>query len=317
MLKKNQGHSEDVSNKKFYEILLNKLNDGIYFLDQERKIFFWNQGAEQIAGFKASEVIGKRCSDNILIHVDERGISLCEENCPVKKTLSEGKIHSLEAYLHHKDGYRLPTSIHVIPIHNKELEVIGAVETFCDISPKLLMPQRTQELKRMNLFDSLTETGNKTFLEMHLNSRLDEMHRYRLPFGVLFVDIDHLSTVNETHGTDVGDRILRMVAQTLSNNIRFFDIIGRWGGEEFLVIVLNVDEPKLDFVANKLRLLVEQSNIMVEETQLARVTVSIGVTIAQRIDTVKILMKRAESLMNHSKWLGRNRVSLNFEKEEI
>jgi PleD family two-component response regulator len=91
--------------------------------------------------------------------------------------------------------------------------------------------------------------------------------------------------------------------------------VGRWDSDEFLVVVQNVDENKLDFVGNKIRLLVEKSNITVD-SKLVRVTVSVGATQATRVDSLDVLITRARSLRDHSKWLGRNKVSIKISKEE-
>lgn len=303
-------------NSEFGELFLNNLNDGIYLLDHDRRITFWNKGAERITGFSEAEVIGRKCSDNLLIHIDEQGLSLCKDFCPAEQTLRDGNIRNLEAYLHHKEGYRLPVVLHTLPIPNKDGSAAGVVELFSDMSPKVSVPQKIEDLERMALLDPQTEIANRQFLEMHLHSRLEEMQKYRLPFGVLFIDIDHFHKVNELYGREVGDRILRVVAKTLFSNIRFFDVVGRWDREEFLVVILNINESKMDMVANKLRLLVAQSTITVE-TDFVSTTVSIGATLAQWKDTIETLVKRAEQLMFHSKWLGKNRVSLTFgEKEE-
>lgn len=163
----------------------------------------------------------------------------------------------------------------ILPIFDRENKIIGAVETFNDTSPKVLMPQKADELKKMNMLDLLTELGNRKYLELHLKLRLEEMQKHSLPLGILLIDIDRFTKLNQTHGTVVGDKILRMTARTLSNNIRFFDVVGRWQGEQFLIIIFNIDEHKLDLVANKLRLLISQSNIQVEN-KLLSVTVSIG-----------------------------------------
>ena len=288
--------------------LLDNIHDGAFFVDHECKISFWNRAAEEITGYGRSDVYGMKCSDNILSPVDETGKNLCDENCPLKKTLTDGLTHTLEAYVLHKEGYRLPVSIRTFPLFDEKGEITAAGETFFDISPKFAMPQKKMELDKMQLIDHQTEVGNKTYLELQLHSRLEEIKKIRNPFGLIYVDVDHLNDVNETYGKSIGDQILRTVAQTLSNNIRFLDIVGRWSSDEFLVVVLNVDENKLDVVANKLRLLVEQSNIMVG-AELIRVTVSVGATLARRVDSVEILVSRASSLMHHSKWLGRNRVS--------
>ncbi|MGD9345655.1 MAG: GGDEF domain-containing protein, partial [Candidatus Aminicenantes bacterium] len=200
----------------------------------------------------------------------------------------------------------------IMPLMDPENRIIGAVETFYDTSPKVLIPQKTQELKRMNLLDPLTELGNKAYLEAQIKLRLDEMNKHHFPLGILLIDIDHFTAANETHGTVVGDKILRMVSRTLANNIRFSDIVGRWGGEQFLVLLFNVQETKLDLVANKLRLLVSQSNIQVG-TKLLSVTVSIGATIANLRDNAQTIMDRVDRLMRHSKNRGRNRVSTTLE----
>jgi len=294
--------------KNIYENLLNNLHEGVYFLDPERKITYWNQGAERITGFSKLEVLGRQCSDNILIPVNEQGTKLCNEHCPAKQTLSEGKNHAIESYFRHKEGYRLPVFIRIIPLLDQSGSITGAAVTFIDNSPRVSMPQRIHELDQMALLDNLTQIGNRRYLEMHLTSRLDEMRRYQLPFSVILVDIDRFKQLNETYSIQIGDKVLKMVAQTLFNNIRFFDIVGRWGGKEFLVIVLNVDESKLDLVANKLRLLVSQSSIRTD-SKIIGVTVSIGATLANSSDTKESLIMRVDRLTYQSKKLGMNRVS--------
>lgn len=296
----------------FFKNLIEHLRDGIVFLDSDRRVFFWNQGAVDISGFTKAEVLGEKCSENILMATDDADLQLCKNDCPFDKTIKDGKIRSFEAYFHHKEGFLLPVFMRILPIMDTEQKIMGAVETFFEISPKVLIPQKSQELKKMSLLDPLTELGNKTYLEAQVKLRLDEMNKYHLPLGILLIDIDKFTSINETHGTVVGDKILRMIARTLANNIRFYDIVGRWGGEQFLVIIYNIEETKLDLVANKLRLLIAQSSIQVG-TKLLAVTASIGATIAQLRDNPNTLMDRVFRLMHQSKKLGRNRVSTTFE----
>jgi diguanylate cyclase (GGDEF)-like protein/PAS domain S-box-containing protein len=312
---KKKSFPEEKVNKKFTEILLNHVQDGIYFVDQNCKIFFWNKGAEQITGHEASSVNGKKCSDDFINPVDESGKNICEDDCPVRQALSDGQTHQLEAYLQHKEGYRLPVAIKAFPLFGDGGEIIAAVETFNEISPKFIMPQQKKELENMQLLDPLTEIGNQRFLEIHIQTRLEEIKKYRIPFGLLYLDVDQLKEMNDSYGKPAGDKILRSVAQTIGNNIRFFDLVGRWESDEFLIVVLNVDENKLDYVGNKIRLLVENSNITVNGN-LIRATVSIGATVASRVDSFEGLINRARSLMKHSKWLGRNKVSLSMKQGE-
>lgn len=296
----------------FFKGIVEYLNDGIALLDSQRKILFWNQGAVNITGFTKAEILGHNCFENILIPAENDNLRICKTDCPLEKTIEDGKIRSFEAYFQHREGYRLPVFMRILPITDSEQKIIGAAETFFDTSPRVLIPQKTKELRKMSLLDPLTELGNKSYLEAQIKLRLDEMNKHHFPLGILLVDIDHFTAVNETHGIVVGDKILRMVARTLANNIRFYDTIGRWAGEQFLVLIFNVQETKLDLVANKLRLLVSQSNIQVG-TKLLSVTVSIGATAAGMRDNTRSILDRVDRLMLRSKKEGRNRVSIAFE----
>jgi diguanylate cyclase (GGDEF)-like protein len=115
--------------------------------------------------------------------------------------------------------------------------------------------------------------------------------------------------VNDTFGHDIGDQVLRMVANTLQHNLRSMDYVGRWGGEEFVAIVRNVNPARLYKVAAKLCALVRQSRFNHQGKQI-RVTVSVGGACAQPDDNVESLLKRADSLLYQSKGKGRNQVSI-------
>ncbi|HNT36026.1 MAG TPA: GGDEF domain-containing protein, partial [bacterium] len=108
---------------------------------------------------------------------------------------------------------------------------------------------------------------------------------------------------------DVGDAVLQMVANTLSSNIRSFDRVIRWGGEEFLVILVNIQDSDLPLIAEKIRVLVQKSFLKHQDISLS-VTVSIGATLCRGDDTKESLLKRADSLMYDSKQANRNRVTI-------
>ena len=158
------------------------------------------------------------------------------------------------------------------------------------------------------MIDPLTRIGNRRYAEIQLDRSLSEMNRYGWTFAVFFMDIDHFKTINDTHGHDTGDRVLRTVAKTIVKRMRPSDVFGRWGGEEFLAIVPNCGPSEIVFVGNKMRSLVEQSRIW-NESDPVRVTLSIGGTSARPEDSVTNLISRADKLMYCSKENGRNRVT--------
>ncbi len=292
-------------------LLLDSLNDGIYLADREAKIIFWNKQAESITGHPEQEVLGQTCSD-ILVHVDDSGNILCRSDCPVRKTLKDGTFQNLNAYLLHRDGYRLPVAIRVIPFTGPDGATVGAAQIFADTSPKLAMPPGIDDLGRRELLDPLTETGNQQYLKIALAARIEEMRRFRIPFGILYADIDQFSSIPQSYGREVGQKVIQMVAKTLRSNLRFTDIVGRWGTDKFLLILLNVDEAKLNVVGNKLRLLVQNSYLTLPNGSLS-VTISVGAVAAKKRESASELLEQAEKLALHSKWLGRNRVSSRFE----
>lgn len=300
-----------VTDEKFYQVLLDNLNDGVYFVDRDRRITYWSKGAERITGYQKAEVVGRCCADNLLTHVDEKGSSLCLGGCPLSFAMNDGIARNGEIFLHHRDGHRVPVTVRAFPLRNAQGEVEGAVEIFNDNTNQTLMLERIAQFEKMAYLDTLTGVANRRFTEMTLHSRLDERHRYGWAFGILFIDVDHFKNVNDQYGHDVGDQVLAMVAKTLSNSVRSFDFVGRWGGEEFLAILANVDAAELHTFADRIRALVEQSHLAVGTGgQQVRVTVSIGGTITRSDDSLATLIKRADEFMYASKRAGRNCVTM-------
>jgi diguanylate cyclase (GGDEF)-like protein/PAS domain S-box-containing protein len=290
----------------FYETLLDNLSDGVYFVDRERRITFWNKAAERITGFAKSEVLGKRCADNLLRHVDNRGNSLCEGACPLSYSLRDGLKRSASVFLHHKKGYRLPVAIGVAPITGNRDEIIGAVEIFHDDSATVAALEKIKDLEGLAYLDGLTRIPNRTYLQTFIVSQFNEFRRLGLPFGVIFADVDRFKEVNDTFGHQTGDEVLKMVAQTLSKNCRSFDMVARWGGEEFICVVAKLTGPDhIISIAERLRFLVESSWLSLMDRSL-RVTISLGVTLAKIQDTPETLIQRADGLMYQSKTAGRN-----------
>jgi diguanylate cyclase (GGDEF)-like protein len=126
-------------------------------------------------------------------------------------------------------------------------------------------------------------------------------------FGVLFIDIDHFKRVNDIHGHQVGDRVIRLVARTLQNGLRPTDRVCRFGGEEFLCLLPNITSEEMRQVAERLRVLVEQSGLDLPMGTL-QVSVSIGGALSRKGDTPFSIIDRADQAMYRAKELGRNRV---------
>ena len=292
-----------------YQKLLANIRDGVYFTDLDRRITFWNNAAEHITGYSAEEVIGRRCRDNLLVHVDETGKCLCLGLCPLAGTMADQNPRQARVYLHHKQGHRVPVNVRATPLVDADGQVVGAAEFFTDLSAEETMQMRIQELESLALLDALTQLPNRHHLEPELISRFHEMERLGARFGLALLDIDHFKQFNDTYGHVVGDEVLQVVSKTLKSSLRPYDMVGRWGGEEFICILRGVNDEPLEVISDRIRRLVKTSTIQLENRQL-NVTVSIGATMAKVSDNVDSLIKRADKLMYASKKNGRDQVTL-------
>ncbi len=290
----------------FFRGLIDNLTEGVYFLDRSRRITYWNRGAERLTGYPAEEVLGKCCAEGLLQHMDSNGRLLCHDGCPMEATMVDGLERAEEMFLHHKNGHRVPITVRAYPIRGTAGEIVGAVEVFNDISGQVLAAERIRELEALSLIDPLTGAGNRRYAEIQLSSRLAEKQRYGLPVGLLFLDLDGFKNVNDRYGHAAGDDALRVVGKTLSGALRVGDFLGRWGGEEFIVLVGGLDAHHLTEAGQRLRTLIAHSSV--PTVPGLEMTVSVGVTEARTDDTVASLVARADARMYEAKRLGRNRV---------
>ncbi|MBI5523302.1 MAG: sensor domain-containing diguanylate cyclase [Desulfarculus sp.] len=289
--------------------VLDDLYDGVYFLDPRRRITYWNSAAEKLTGYRAGEVLGRSCADNILVHVNDLGDNLCESGCPVALTLADGQAREAEVFLHHKDGHRLPVLVRVSPLYDGQGNLAGALEVFADNSTRLEANQRLKELEQLAMLDPLTKLPNRRYLERQVEARLAELTRQGWPFGVIFMDLDHFKAINDRHGHEAGDQVLVMVSRALELSSRPFDLVGRWGGEEFLAVIPTVDQKALGTVAQRYRMLAANCALYRDHEPL-RATISLGATLAQPGDTLDSLLARADQFMYQSKKNGRDQVTL-------
>lgn len=292
-----------------YLRMLDAVKEGVYFVDLNRNITFWNKGAERISGFSREEVMGRSCKDNILVHVDCKGVGVCDRQCPLLYTMEDGISREAEFFMHHRRGHRVPIAVRTTPLEDDNGNIIGGIELFSEINPEDNMRRRIEELEKRALLDELTKLPNRSYLDSELAALFQLWSRSGVPFGVLFFDIDHFKNFNDTYGHDVGDKALQTVANSLSSNARSFDTLGRWGGEEFVGLFPNADKHMLEMISDKFCMVVRNSWIEIGGEQL-KVTISIGATCPTDGDTPKTLLKRADALMYSSKQNGRDRATV-------
>jgi len=172
------------------------------------------------------------------------------------------------------------------------------------VNRQKVLKKHNEELLQLTITDKLTQLYNRVKLDESLDEHIELYHRYRYGFSVILIDIDHFKMVNDTYGHLVGDRVLIKVADILKKHLRLTDILGRWGGEEFMIICPETDQKGAILLAESLRSIMENSYF----EKIKKRTCSFGVSVFNSSDTVESIIKRVDDALYEAKRKGRNRV---------
>lgn len=195
-----------------------------------------------------------------------------------------------------EDATRLQSQLPFISVYLREAAPV--------IEAKRLM----ETLLDANLRDAMTGLNNRRFLEEFIDTLVANVQRRKSPLAILMLDLDYFKMVNDTHGHDAGDQVLKSVAKTLKQCVRASDLVIRYGGEEFLIILLDNDQAGGAEVAEKIRRAVEELKFMVGAATLKK-TISIGVSeYPKDSETFWQAVKFADVALYRAKETGRNRV---------
>jgi len=256
-------------------------------------------------------------SQNIHVPVNAIGIASCELNIQTHILDQEVKFNNLRLTIVFRNSQNqwliehmhisFPTEAHEddesYPI--KELEERNKVL-------KKLVDKRTKELNEaireisvLATTDKLTGLFNRLKIEEYLENELQRTKRYNHQFSVILIDIDYFKNINDTYGHLVGDQVLVDFGEILKKRIRQTDIVGRWGGEEFLVVCPETSLNESTNLAESIRQAIENSKF----NTIDKLTASFGIANYLENDTIDSIVKRADDALYQAKKNGRNRVA--------
>ncbi len=262
------------------------------------------------------------CSEEIFIKADScRAKRLAQiikghddyQVCPRYKYYNQNKIHlCIPIIIAGTTG----NIIHITTTKDNSKKLRMIEEYIRYISPVIESKKLLQNMKNIALKDALTGLNNRRFLEEYLDILLSEVKRYNQKLGLLMCDLDYFKKVNDEYGHEAGDKVLKIIADTLRNSVRGCDLVIRYGGEEFLVILKNVREKEdVVLVAEKIRKNIELIEMEVLPGVIIKKTISVGVAIfPDDAENFWQGVKYADVALYKAKELGRNKV-VKFEKE--
>jgi diguanylate cyclase (GGDEF)-like protein/PAS domain S-box-containing protein len=285
---------------------LENLPTGVYLVDRNRKILFWNNGAEEITGYLRQDVVGRFLRDHLLTLSGEvKKDSESDSADPLSIAFRDGKSSSSDVSILHKEGYRVPIVLRTTPIRNVKNAVIGAAECFERNFSASERTRRQVAVAELGSLDLVTGVPNRAYMEAHLQESLKSFQADQTRFGILVMETDRMDHFRASCGPGVVAAIHRAVAQTVANSLRPTDMIGCWSEHQFVILLAECKESMVGKVADRIRKMVAKSEIEWWGDKFP-LTASFGGAECQGGDTLELLMERAEKSLAESMAAGGN-----------
>jgi diguanylate cyclase (GGDEF)-like protein/PAS domain S-box-containing protein len=299
----------ELNDPEIYQTVLDKLQTGVYIDDRNRRIRFWNEGAEQITGYLRQDVVGRFLRDHLLTAGDGVKDLDLDQDDPINLVFRDGKPSIMDVSILHKDGYRVPIVLRTNPIRNSHGAVIGAAESFEKNRSASEWTRRQAGFADFGCLDSVTGVAAQSFMETQLRENLITFAEHNIPFGILLIQIDHMDQFRASRGPGVVTTVLRVVAQSVENCVRPTDLVGCWGANQFIAILLECRESEVSRVGERVRKMIGQAEIEWWGDKFS-VTSPVGGAGCRAGDDTELLIARAAASLQESIGKGGNCVTV-------
>lgn len=299
----------ELNDPDIYRIVLENLQTGVYIVDRNRRIRFWNEGAEQITGYLRQDVVGHFLREHLLAPADKAKDADSNPEDPINLAFRDGKPSLMDVSILHKEGYRVSIVLRTVPIRNSRGSVVGAAESFEKNRSAAEWTRRQSAHADLGCLDNLTGVASRSYMETKLREHLDAFAEDSIPFGILLVQIDRLEEYRSSRGPGVVAPILRVIAQSLENSVRPADLVGCWGKNQFMAILLECRESEVVLVGERVRKMIGQAEIEWWGDTFS-VTSPLGGAGCRAGDDVETLVARAVASLKESIVRGGNCVTV-------
>lgn len=274
-----------------YEIMDNIL-DLLILVDSEGNIIEVNKRTEILLNYEKNNLINQPFVEIVLGN---------DELMPIVKQMISGElsIYNGESIYMTSERLGLPVRLIITTVKDASTEVLGLVVAAQDL-------RQENQYRTLSITDTLTQLNNRLKLDELLQYEILRSSRNNMPLSIAMMDIDHFKLVNDSHGHQNGDLVLVEIAKLLKTSIRHSDTVGRWGGEEFLIILPETDLVHATVLIEKLRIAVADMILPFQ----AKVTCSFGIVQFRDDDIPETMVSRADAALYCAKDKGRNRYEI-------
>ena len=282
--------------------ILESVGEGVYGVDNEGNITFMNPAAMKLLGLEdVKPMLGVNANEGFHINKPGAGRDLLNE-----AYYSGKKLKGWETLFRRQGGKEVPVDCTLYPLSVNEKKQ-GSVVAFRDISERKVLEEK---LRWQATHDHLTGLYNRRYFENYLEKEIANVKQSAIKSALLYLDLDRFKYVNDTAGHEVGDKILVNLSQMINKSVRRFDIVARIGGDEFALILKNVDEEIAVKIAEELRESISKLRIH-HDQNVYHINSSIGIAM---LDTENLtagdMMANADIACHVSKRMGRNKVHM-------
>jgi diguanylate cyclase (GGDEF)-like protein len=233
---------------------------------------------------------------------------------PLHKALADlyaefqARLHQIERITQISDRYQSVTREATLSLSDRYTKQLKQLQKISRISDRyqLMMRDLNHALREASITDSLTGIGNRRMLMESLKAELARSDRMQRTFTIAVVDIDRFKTVNDTYGHDAGDKVLTEIARTIETDMRDYDTCGRWGGEEFLIVMPEIPAQAAALAIERLRNSIRALRVAIGD-QVVEVSASFGIAEYRSGESLSTLINRADAALFAAKRAGRNR----------
>jgi diguanylate cyclase (GGDEF)-like protein/PAS domain S-box-containing protein len=296
--------------ERFLNTIFNSIRDPFCIFDKDFRIIRINDAYAHLKNKRVDELIGKKCYE-----VFEERDGVCE-GCVVGKTFTSTDPCAKDKLVTLHDGTEVWVEIYTYPILGLEGNVSHVIEYTRDITDrKKAEDEKRRSIERLEYLsrtDGLTGLINRRALKDRLTYEIDRAKRYMSELSLILCDVDNFKEINDTYGHDAGDQALQTLSATLKTILRKTDIAGRYGGDEFMLILPETSVEGAESLAGKLLSAMRETELRFQDGKLMRLSMSVGVAGLEQNhegETIDSFVKRADDAMYASKQGGRNRVS--------
>ncbi|MES2534303.1 MAG: biofilm regulation diguanylate cyclase SiaD [Pseudomonadota bacterium] len=223
----------------------------------------------------------------------------------------QSQVHQVERIAHISDRYQSvarQTNLTLSERYSKQMRQLGKIARISD-RYQLMMRDLNDALKAASTTDPLTGIGNRRMLVERLKSEMARSQRVSRPLAVAIADVDRFKSVNDTFGHDAGDKALTEIARTIDANIREYDCCGRWGGEEFLIIMPEISVTEGLLIIERVRLALDDLDVSIADQRI-ELSASFGIAQYNPGESMSDLINRADAALYAAKHAGRNQVKI-------